>query len=893
MKKTYLRFLSFLLCCVTVLGMLSLTVSADGEITSASVTGVTVPTAGSTPVFQATAPADAPYTVEQVQWYLWEDSLTALSAGDRFEAGKTYQVHVTLKAKDGAAFAVNDAGQPQVSGQINGESCLRVESVSGQEPTDSIKLIYDFDVITPVISRVAITGLTVPIQNAIPDTSFSVGDSTYRVDKVVWIYLNPPAGAPQEMGANDRFAGDGQYRLHIVLAAEGGASFASAGNQSTVTGTINGSSAACTALDGMAASDYIALEAVYTVEKTTAITQVAVTGLTVPEKDGKPDFLVNAAANALYTVEQVAWRGWNPLEGADSFTELTANDTFLPGYSYQVAILLKAKSGAAFFLDDEGKPQVTATVDGKAAHPGAAVNGKEPNQYILIGLDFAIEAEKTPIDQVIITDVTQPSIGKKPIASAKVPEDALYTVDKVIWKRWDIFQSVSDPVPMGSRDTFEPDSTYQVTVILKAKDEAAFTLDRFDRPQVTATLNENPTNPPSAVEGKDPAQYICISYNFRTAADLITSVSILELDEPVKGKLPDLKIEVPPTALYEIEDIIWQYRDPETPSARYTKMGFSDIFENDKEYQICVVLKAKEDAEFSTNTVGQPQVTAKFNGDPAKPASAVKDMEPAQYIQVTFEFLLESDIKTVEHVDVDELDPPVAGSKPDQEANVSFVAKYTVHQITWERLQNGKATKLDKNDTFRAGENYRVNLVLKAKEDAAFAVSSTGRTQVNATLNGETVPVSVVSGKDPAEYIGISYEFTIYTVIEGDDAQWTPAKGNLRFRFSGETKDFTGIKVDGGVVDKKFYTVTDGSVVIQLDGSYLAALKDGIHELTVVYSNGTATTNFEVYNDGSAPPSQEESSSGGGWWILIIPLCIALLCGAIALSVFLRKKGWL
>lgn len=893
MKKKYLRFLSLLLCCATVLGMLSLTVSAAGEITSASVTGVTVPTAGSTPVFQATAPADAQYTVEQVQWYLWEGSLTALSASDRFEAGQTYQVHVTLKAKDGAAFSVDDGGQPQVSGQINGEPCQPAGTVSGQEPAAYIKLICDYDVITPVISRVAITGLTVPSQGSVPDTSFSVGDSTYRIHEVTWTYLSPPVGAPQEMGANDRFAGDGQYCLRIVLAAENGASFACAGNQPSVTGTIDGSAAVCAAAEGLDPAQYVALEAVYTVEKTTAITQVAVTGLTVPEKDGKPDFVVNTAAGALYTVEQVAWRGWNTAEGTDSFIEVTVNDTFLAGYNYQIAILLKAKSGASFFLDDQGKPQVSATVNGEDAHPGAAVSGKEPAQYILIGFDFAIEAEKTPIDQVIITDITQPSIGKKPVSSAKVPEDALYTVDKVIWKRWDISQSYSDPVPMGNRETFEPDTTYQVTVILKAKDEAAFTLDRFDRPQVNATLNENLTNPPVAVEDKNPAQYISISYNFRTAAEVITSVSILSLDEPIKGKLPDLKIEVPPTAQYSIEDIVWQYRDPKTPSAKYSKMGFSDIFENDKEYQICVILKANEDAEFSTNTVGQPQVTVKFNGDPAKPASAVEDLEPAQYIQVTFEFLLESDIKAVEHVDVDELDPPIAGNQPDPEASVSFVAKYTVHQITWERLDNGKATKLDKNYTFRAGENYRVSLVLKAKEDAAFAVSSTGRTQVNATLNGESVLVSVVTGKDPAEYISISYEYAIYTVIEGDDAQWTPSKGGLRFRFSGETENVTGIKVDGAFLDEKFYTVSDGSVVIQLEGDYLAALEDGIHELTVVYTNGMATTNFEVYNDGSTPPSQENQTGGNGWWFLIIPLIIALLCGAIALSIFLRKKGWL
>ncbi len=854
MKKPVCRLLSLLLCCVMALG--TFPVSAETEISSVWVT-LTAPAAGESPVNSAVAAEDA-YTVESVQW----------STDAPFEAGGTYQVQVILQAAEGNTFS------PAVSGKINGKSCT-AEAI---EPSAKIRLTCDFTVepSDTTISHVVVGGdNTRPVDGGSPGTSFDTPDAGYRVQEAVWSRAD---GRPMD----SFFVGGVSYTVSIVLVTEPGYTF-----ESYVSGSFEGGNVGSCQVKN---ENTAVMELTFTAAS--VITQVAVTGLTLPEKNGKPDFSVEAAPGALYTVEQVAWRGWNTAEGVNSYVNLTANDSFLPGHTYQVAILLKAKSGASFRTDGQNKPQVSATVNGQAAHSGAAVNGKEPSLYIMTGLDFTLEGEKTPIDQVTVTEVTPPSIGKKPSAFAKVPEDAAYTVDKVVWKKWDGSYSFSDPLIMGSRETFEADTDYQVTVILKAKKEAAFTTDSLDRPTVKATLNGNPTNTPLAVEERDPAEYIAVSYNFRTAGELITDVSILALEEPVKGKLPDFKVEVPFGAQYEIESVIWQWRDPETPNAKFTKMMASDAFGTDKEYQICVTLVAKEDAEFATSSTEQPQVTVKFNGDPAKPAVAVKDREPSQCVQVTFEFLLESDIKTVERVSVEGLDLPAAGSKPDMEADISFVAKYTVHEITWERLTDGKSQKLNRDESFRAGERYRVTVVLKAKEDAEFAVSATGRTQVSAALNGKTVVVSPAGSRDLKAYVSICEEFSIYTVIEGDGAQWTPQKETLRFRFSGEKKDVAGVKVDADLLSEGFYKLSQGSVVVELDSRYLSGLTDGKHQLTVLYADGVATTEFEVYNDGSVPPDREEKNDSG-LWLLVIPLMVALLCGAIALSVFLRKKGWL
>ncbi len=866
MKKNLQRAVSLMLCAVTVCLLLCgvLPVMA-AEIGTVAVT-VTAPSAGASPSFQATA-ADSRYSADQVQW-LAPDG-TALSTGSRFEAGKTYQVQVTLSAATGEVF------QEGVSGTVNGNGC-RVEKVNS-----AIKLIYDFTVSSPVINRVSVGDLSEPAQGAAPDIEFSVADRTYRIQEVVWTHVNAPGGA-KVMDDTTPFTGGGQYKIRIVLAAEAGCSF-----DASVSGTINGKTVSCTS----AGNGMVALENTYTVTQSQEISQVSVTGLSLPAEGLQPDFTVSVPADALYTIDEVAWRGWVTAQGSSSYHTLTPDSTFMPGRTYQVAIVLRAKPGAVFRLNEQGKPQVTATIDGETVQDAMAITTESPAAYVVIGAVYPLAGDKTPVSQVTVTEITPPSIGKKPVSTAKVPEDALYTVDKVIWKRWNNAQSLTEPVNMGSQEKFMQNTDYRVDVILKAKDEAAFTLDTFDRPLVSATLNENPTNPPTAVPNQDPAQYICVSYHFRTATDLIESVSILGLDEPVKGKHTDSELSLPGDALYEIESVIWQWRDPQTPNSKFAKMTFSDVFEYDKEYQICVTLIAKEDAEFSTNSEGQPQVTVKFNNEPAKPAAAVKDRESAQCIQVTYEFLLESDIKTIDQVEVHDLEMPKPGSTPDKEASVSFVAKYTVNSIAWERMENGKASKLKNSDKFRAGETYRVTVVLQAKENAIFAVSTVGKHQVAATIDAKTVSVSAASGRDPEEYIALVREFTIYTVVEGEGAIWTPDKETLRFRFSGERRDFKHLEVDGVLVDARYYTVADNDVVIQLSSSFISALKDKEYTLKAVFTDGEATLQFQVdHNANNSTTPQKKSNPV--IWILITAALVLLTAGGIAIYIFLYKKGW-
>ena len=86
-----------------------------------------------------------------------------------------------------------------------------------------------------------------------------------------------------------------------------------------------------------------------------------------------------------------------------------------------------------------------------------------------------------------------------------------------------------------------------------------------------------------------------------------------------------------------------------------------------------------------------------------------------------------------------------------------------------------------------------------------------------------------------------------YKVIEGANSTWTQnSNGTLTFRVNGDFAKFTGIKVDSNAIPVDKYIATSGSTIITLKNDYLGTLSIGKHTLTVVYSDGECSTEFEI-----------------------------------------------
>ena len=127
-----------------------------------------------------------------------------------------------------------------------------------------------------------------------------------------------------------------------------------------------------------------------------------------------------------------------------------------------------------------------------------------------------------------------------------------------------------------------------------------------------------------------------------------------------------------------------------------------------------------------------------------------------------------------------------------------------------------------------------------------------------------------------------------YDILDGAGSSWTQnTDGSLAIRGSGEISKFREVKVDGVTVDPINYTVTEGSTIITFKPEYLKSLSAGNHSFELVWTDGTAATNFTVAENtdqsAKSPKTGEDFS---------MALCIALLmvsCAGLA-GIFAKRK---
>ena len=873
-QKNMSRLLSIFLCAVLLFSMLPAVSAAT--VSSVAITGVDVPAAGAMPSSSASVPADSGYGVESVSWVGWENGQSegsAAAVSGAFAGGWYYQVRITLTA--GADTEFDGA----LSATVNGSSQSVEVAVSSTTSAIVKRTFYvEPEVTDTPISSVAVTGLTVPEAGASPDFTVTAGDSTYSVSEIVWYNVDSPATLTQ----GDKFAAGVRYQVQVILEAASGYSFAA-----SVSGALNGNAAICGTVSGKDSSKYISMLQEFTVSGENLITEVAVTDLTVPVKGASPDMSVTIASSAPYLVDSVSWKKWKT--GSDSATavSLSTQEKFLSGYNYRVQIVLRAKTDYSFATNGTAEPVVTGTVNGQPALPVTSVAGKNAAQYVCVGFDYSLEVKK--IQSVSVADVIEPFVGESPSNRTRVSPEAQYTVALVFWQKCDASLPGAEYTDMNAYAIFAGGMSYRVNVVLQAKDGAEFAVGEDREPKVTGTINGAAARPVETYAGKDPAQYICISYDFPVLTDNIQHVEVYKIDEPEEGAYPDYAAEVPEDALYAVDKITWEMWDKD--AAEYGKISAYDAFAEGNEYRVVIRLVAKNGGEFFVNQFGELQVTATVNGNPTIPAEAVDTLNPKEYVVISYDFSLSADAKVIRRVNLHDLEVPVAGATPDYQVNPDAVAKYTVDSVIWGKMQNrrsGAAVEtMTEDSVFEEGQYYRVQIILKAGEDTVFHTNDAGRPQVTAVLNnGPGMSAELVSGKDPAQYICVSFTYGIYSVIEGGNAQWSPEKGTLRFRFTGDFENFTGVRVDGKLLEQRMYTAASGSTIITLQETFLNALADGIYELTVLYTDGQVSTKFQV--SGSA-----ESEGKGGFrlsaWFFLLPPVVGIL-GGLFMAVFIIKK---
>ena len=121
-----------------------------------------------------------------------------------------------------------------------------------------------------------------------------------------------------------------------------------------------------------------------------------------------------------------------------------------------------------------------------------------------------------------------------------------------------------------------------------------------------------------------------------------------------------------------------------------------------------------------------------------------------------------------------------------------------------------------------------------------------------------------------------------YAIIEGANFVWTNNTDQaLTFCANGDFSSFTGVKVDGILVPSDKYKAVSGSTVVSLNTDYLDSLSVGKHMLTVVYSDGECSTEFEIKSvansNAEAPASlQIGDNSNLMLWFVFLPGALTL-----------------
>lgn len=189
--------------------------------------------------------------------------------------------------------------------------------------------------------------------------------------------------------------------------------------------------------------------------------------------------------------------------------------------------------------------------------------------------------------------------------------------------------------------------------------------------------------------------------------------------------------------------------------------------------------------------------------------------------------------------------------------------RYGDHEGSWGKL----VTAFDANKTY----GYRIYFKLTPagyKENYIFGEST------KLVINGQSIDLSQcgcsLDSDGEVYWIDTNLEMTPsksgnendYQIINGAHSQITAGNGSaLTVRANGSFDKFTGVKVDGVTVAPENYTAKEGSTIITLASSFLEKLGAGRHTITVLFTDGDCSTDFELL---ASHENQNGSGNRGG-----------------------------
>ena len=318
---------------------------------------------------------------------------------------------------------------------------------------------------------------------------------------------------------------------------------------------------------------------------------------------------------------------------------------------------------------------------------------------------------------------------------------------------------------------------------------------------------------------------------------------------------------------YEIAYECWQqFKGNEPVAAWYSDNGAHGSlptiteFESGEKYVYFLMLKAKNGRTFAATdsgltvtvngwTVEQQNISVNLDGQSVY-VTGIATITPTKPVEPKEIEVIEINNVTLTFKDGDK--PVFTGTVPENDQYAFRCEWWSLDEntgiVSTEPEWGGEIYK-NKITTFEAGKTYHYGVYVTAYY---------GNFSPDAKLkiNGQEVKYTRIGDENETQSFWVETDLTMtptaadasnYKIVEGANGTWTQnSDGTLTFRANGDFSKFTGVKVDGTLIDAKNYTAVSGSTVITLKADYLKTLSVGTHKLTVVYTDGECNTNFEV-----------------------------------------------
>ena len=329
------------------------------------------------------------------------------------------------------------------------------------------------------------------------------------------------------------------------------------------------------------------------------------------------------------------------------------------------------------------------------------------------------------------------------------------------------------------------------------------------------------------------------------------------------GDAPQATAQVSDTSLdqYEIAYECWEEMENGEPVAfwysnesKYTpSMKKITQFEEEKNYMYSIELREKDGYIFADNcsvTINWNPISATANVVKTVDglfAMNVKTIRP----QVTKEIsVIEINNVTLTFKDGDK--PVFTGTVPENDQYAFRCEWWSLDEntgIVSTEPEWGGDIYTNKITAFESGKTYHYGVYVTA-------YTADISPDAKLKINGREVEYTRIGDENDTQSFWVETDLSMtptaadasnYRIVEGANGTWTQnSDGTLVFRANGDFSKFTGVKVDGTLIDAKNYTAVSGSTVITLKADYLKTLSAGTHKITVVYTDGECSANFEV-----------------------------------------------